>query len=603
MEKNEIVTLNIEDMSDEGLGIGRIQEENRRSKDKEGVLTGAKANAEGKSGMAVFVKDSVAGDRIAARIVKMKKTYAFGRVEKILAPSPDRVEPVCPAARSCGGCQIQEMSYPAQLRLKEKKVRNNLQRIGGIVCADMKADAAFYPILGMSDPYFYRNKSEYPVGRDRSGKLIAGFYAGRTHTVIDGSQCVIGIEENRYILDAVLAWMEKYRIPEYSEETGKGLIRNIMIRCGFSTGQIMTVIVANADQLSHEKELVQMLRKALPGEPLGDKSLQEVSKDRHAADLAENVPRHMASIIMNTNKARTNVILGRKNRTLWGSDLIEDSIGDVRYQISPLSFYQVNPVQTRKLYETALSYAGLTGKETVWDLYCGIGTISLFLARKAKMVYGVEVVPDAIENAKNNARLNHIDNARFLCGKAEEVLPREYREHQVRADVIVVDPPRKGLESNVIDTIASMTPERVVYVSCNSSTLARDLKLFSEKGYRTVKVQPVDMFPHSVHVETVALLSKLNQVEHVDVLVDMNELDLTAAESKPTYREIQDYVKQQTGLNVSNLNVAQVKRKYGLIERANYNLPKKEKSRTPGCLPEKEEAIVEALKHFGCIGG
>ncbi len=482
MEKNQIVELQIEDMSDEGLGIGHT-----------------------KDGMAVFVKDSVIGDRLRARIVKTKKAYAFGRVEQIITASPDREKPVCPVARSCGGCQVQEMSYPAQLRLKESKVRNNLQRIGGITSAD------FYPIIGMEDPYNYRNKSEYPVGRDRNGRLIAGFYAGRTHTVIDGRNCVIGIEENQKVLDAVLGWMEKYRIPEYSEETGKGLVRNIMIRCGFATGQIMTVIVVNADQLPHEKELVQMLRRTLPKEPLKPENLQAASLDTPAADLEGNVPRHMASIILNTNKARTNVILGRKNRTLWGSDFIEDSIGDVRYQISPLSFYQVNPVQTRRLYETALSLAGLTGQETVWDLYCGIGTISLFLAQKAKMVYGVEVVPDAIANAKENAKLNGIGNAEFMCGKAEEVLPREYQEHQVHADVIVVDPPRKGLDPAVIGTVASMAPDRVVYVSCNSATLARDLALFEEKGYHTEKVQPVDMFPHSVHVETVVLMSRVQK--------------------------------------------------------------------------------------------
>lgn len=532
MEKNEIITLTIEDISDEGLGIGHVQ--------AEGCLSGDTA-ARADEGMAVFVKDSMVGDRLRVRIVKTKKTYSFGRIEEIISPGPDRVLPLCPAARSCGGCQIQEMSYPAQLRLKENKVRNNLRRIGGISLPDeecrgsdsgqqgdkpeyltpygssedtAKEAAVFCPIIGMDRPYHYRNKAEYPVGRDKSGRLIAGFYAGRTHTVVDGRNCVIGIEENQPILDTVLAWMDRFHVPEYQEETGKGLIRNIMIRCGFATGQIMVVIVVNADRLPHEKELVQTLQNTLAQSISPDEGNVGASSENtgHTGHTGRIWPvRRVTGIILNTNKARTNVILGRKNRTLWGSDSIEDRIGDVRYHISPLSFYQVNPAQTSRLYETALSFADLTGKETVWDLYCGIGTISLFLAEKARMVYGVEVVPDAIANAVENAKLNHIDNVRFICGKAEDVLPQEYKEHQIRADVIVVDPPRKGLEANVIDTIASMNPHRVVYVSCNSATLARDLKLFAEKGYKTVKVQPVDMFPHSVHVETVVLMSRVQK--------------------------------------------------------------------------------------------
>jgi 23S rRNA (uracil1939-C5)-methyltransferase len=509
LRKNEIVTFRIEDMSDEGLGIGHTDE-----------------------GVAVFVKDTVIGDCVRASITKVKKTYAFGRVAEILAPSPDRVTPRCPVARSCGGCQIQEMSYPAQLHFKEDKVLGNIRRIGGIACrkagqgqtseqsqtseqgrpslkdheSGQNQCALFYPIIGSSAPFHYRNKSEYPVGRDKNGKLVAGFYAGRTHTIVSGAQCVIGIEENQPILNAVLGWMETFYIPEYQEETGRGLVRNIMIRCGFATGQIMVVIVANADSLPHEKELVERIRGALPEE-----SRTETDRSGEGCLPAESFEgrRVITGIVLNTNKDRTNVILGRKNRTLWGSDAIEDAIGNIRYRISPLSFYQVNPYQTRTLYETARAYAGLTGKETVWDLYCGTGTISLYLAPYAKQVYGVEVVPDAIVNARENAKLNHINNAQFLTGKAEEVLPREYQEHQIHADVIVVDPPRKGLDGSVIDTIAAMAPERVVYISCNSATLARDLAIFAQKGYKTRKVQPVDMFPQGVHVETVCLLNRI----------------------------------------------------------------------------------------------
>ena len=567
LRKNEIVTLRIEDMSDEGLGIGHTDE-----------------------GVAVFVKDTVIGDSVRASITKVKKTYAFGRVAEILTPSPDRVTPCCPVARSCGGCQIQEMSYLAQLHFKENKVLGNIRRIGGIACrkagqeqtaeqgpesgqeqiteqgpeSEQKQWALFYPIIGSSAPFHYRNKSEYPVGRDKNGKLVAGFYAGRTHTIVSGAQCVIGIEANQPILDAVLGWMETFHIPAYQEETGKGLVRNIMIRCGFSTGQIMVVIVANADRLPHETELVKKICGALPktectgtdlcragscsresrlaGNRLGGAHLSSENPIGEVDSVSDpyGAGRIITGIILNTNKERTNVILGRKNRTLWGHDSIEDKIGAIRYRISPLSFYQVNPYQTRTLYETARSYAELTGEEIVWDLYCGTGTISLFLAPYAKQVYGVEVVPDAIDNARENAKLNHIDNVQFLAGKAEEVLPREYQEHQIYADVIVVDPPRKGLEGGVIDTIAAMAPKRVVYISCNSATLARDLAIFAQKGYQTRKVQPVDMFPQGVHVETVCLLGRRKPDDTIKVSVNMDDYyqirDAEEVEKKPFIR-------------------------------------------------------------------
>lgn len=469
MVKNDIVQLTVTDMSDEGLGIGRAE-----------------------TGMTVFVKDSLVGDALLVRITKVMKTYAFGRVEQVVTPSPDRVAPHCPVSRACGGCQIQEMAYPAQLRMKERKVRNNLSRIGKVTFADERESASdlpvFEPIIGMEDSWHYRNKAEYPVGRDRDGKLIAGFYAGRTHTVIDGRGCVIGIEENQAILAAVMGWMERYHVAAYDEQTGGGIIRNVMIRCGFATGQIMVVLAANAAKLPHEKDLVEQLQ----------------------ALTLHSAPRRIVSIVLNTNTERTNVILGRRNRVLYGPGFIEDRIEDLTFRISPLSFYQVNPVQTEKLYRTALEYAGLNGNETVWDLYCGTGTISLFLARHAKRVYGVEVIPQAIDNARENAERNHIGNAEFMVGKAEEVLPREVQEKGASADVIVVDPPRKGLDPKVIETIVKMQPDRVVYVSCNSSTLARDVKLFSEGGYEVRKARPVDMFPHSVHVETVALLIRNN---------------------------------------------------------------------------------------------
>ena len=455
MQKNETVTVHITDYTQEGLGVGRA------------------------GNMAVFVKDTVIGDTVLAQITKVMKTYAYGRVKEIPEKSPDRITPPCPVARPCGGCQIQMMQYQAQLRYKEEKVRNCLMRIGGFSRDDL-SDAVMEPIMGMEDPYRYRNKAQFPVGKDREGMLTAGFYAGRTHSIIDCRDCLIGTEENQAILDIVLRHMEIHGIEPYDETTGTGCVRHIMTRKGFATGQIMVVLVINADAIPAEEDLAEELWK-IPG---------------------------MTSLSVNTNTRNTNVIFGSRTRTVRGTDYIEDMIGDVRFRIGERSFFQVNPSQTGKLYATALEFAGLTGSETVWDLYCGIGTISLFLARKAGMVYGVEVIPEAIENARENAALNGIGNARFFAGKAEEVLPDKYASEKIRADVIVVDPPRKGCERAVLDTMVAMQPERIVYVSCDPATLARDLKYLCENGYRLKKVRTCDMFAHTVHVETVVLMTK-----------------------------------------------------------------------------------------------
>ena len=456
MRKNELVQLQIEDMSDEGLGIGHAD------------------------GMALFVKDTVIGDTVRAKIVKVKKNYAFARVEEVLEPSADRTDPLCPVARACGGCQIQEMDYAAQLRMKEQKVRGNLIRIGGFHPDEDLDEETFLPIVGMEEPWKYRNKAQFPIGTGRDGKPVAGFYAGRTHSIIDNHRCVIGIDENEYVLEAVMEWMRSCHVSAYDESAGSGVIRHVMTRAGFATGQLMVVIVAAADRLPAEDLLVEALQRA-------------ADRGRYT----------LASVVLNCNRERTNVILGNCGRVLYGSDSIEDRIGDLTYKISSRSFYQVNPAQTRVLYETALKYAGLTGKETVWDLYCGTGTISLFLARKAGRVIGVEVIPEAIENAKENAARNHIDNCRFIVGKAEDVV-----DSLEPADVIVVDPPRKGLDRVVVDTILRSAPSRIVYVSCDSATLARDLRLLAAGGYRLMKVQPVDMFPHTVHIETICLLTR-----------------------------------------------------------------------------------------------
>lgn len=453
MNKNDLLTLTIEGMGNEGEGIGKVD------------------------GFPLFVKDALPGDVIEAKVLKVKKTYGYARLMKLIKASPDRREPVCPLHRACGGCQIQALSYEKQLEYKEEKVRNQLVRIGGF------SDPPLLPVIGMEEPFHYRNKAQFPVGRDREGRIVTGFYASRTHSIIPNMDCVLGVAENQRILKLILEFMEKEGISPYDEAAGTGLLRHVLIRKGFATGELMVCLVINGNGFPGIKRL---------------------------ADLLFMIP-GMTSLTLNVNRKNTNVIMGDKLLPVRGETFITDRIGNIRYQISPLSFYQVNPVQTRKLYETALSYAGLTGSEIVWDLYCGIGTISLFLAQNAGKVYGVEVVPEAIEDARKNAELNSISNVKFYEGKAEEVLPRMYREEGIRADVIVVDPPRKGCDRACLDTMLSMMPKRIVYVSCDSATLARDLKILCGGGYELREVQPVDMFPQTAGVECAVLMSKVQK--------------------------------------------------------------------------------------------
>ena len=536
-------------------------------------------------GMTFFIKDALIGDTIKARATKLKKNYGYARVEKIIIPSPYRVVPECPLHRQCGGCQIQALSYEEQLAFKKQKVKNNLMRIGGF--AEEEVDAVMLPAVGMEYPYRYRNKAQFPVGYDKEGNLVMGFYAARSHQIIPVKDCLLGVKENEPILAAVMQWMSDYQIPAYDENTGKGVVRHILIRYGFTTKEIMVCLIINANKLLQEEALVEALRQ-IEG---------------------------MTSISINSNLEKTNVILGKETQCIWGMPYITDyihlrntqdfSLTDtaIAYHISPQSFYQVNPVQTEKLYSTALEFAQLTGKESVWDLYCGIGTISLFLSQKARQVYGVEIVPQAIEDARKNAERNHIENATFYVGKAEEVLPRLYEEEHIFADVICVDPPRKGCDEACLNTIIKMAPKRIVYVSCDSATLARDLKYLCENGYEIRKVRAVDQFGQTVHTETVCLLSKLHEAKHhVKVKLDMDEMDITSAESKATYEEIKKYVAEHNdGMKVSNLYIAQIKQKHGIIERENYNKPKSEKGGQPECPKEKEIAIEEALKYFQMI--
>lgn len=450
--KNDLVTLEIEDCGIDGEGIGKAD------------------------GFTVFVKDAVIGDTVTAKIMKSKKHYGYGKLMEILKPSPYRVEPKCAFARQCGGCQLQALSYEHQLVFKTNKVKGHLERIGGF------KDLPMEPIIGMDEPYHYRNKAQFPVGRNKEGKIITGFYAGRTHTIIENRDCALGVPENKEVLDRVISHMEKWNIAPYDETTGNGLVRHVLIRYGYFTGEVMVCLILNGTKLPHEDELTEKLREI----------------------------KGMTSITINVNKKKSNVILGEEIRILWGQGYITDKIGDISYQISPLSFYQVNPKQTQKLYAKALEYADLHGDETVWDLYCGIGTISLFLAQQAKFVRGVEIIPQAIENANENARINNITNVEFFTGKAEEVLPREYEKNGIYADVIVVDPPRKGCDETLLETMIKMQPKRIVYVSCDSATLARDLKYLCANGYSLTRVCPVDQFGGTVHVETVALLSRNN---------------------------------------------------------------------------------------------
>ena len=560
IRKNDEFILEIEDMGVNGEGIGHVD------------------------GLALFVKDALIGDTVRVKVMKMQKNYGFARLLEVIAPSADRIAPLCPVARSCGGCQIQEMNYPAQLKFKAKKVKENLERIGKL---DFNAENApeFYDCIGMDVPWNYRNKAQFPIGRNKEGKIIAGFYAGRTHSIIECEDCAIGIKENKDILHMVIAHMEKWKIEPYREEDHKGLVRHVLIRKGFTTGEIMVCLILNGKKFPGLSELVDNLKK-IDG---------------------------MTSISINVNTEHTNRILGSEVIPVYQEVYITDYIGDVKFRISPLSFYQVNPVQTRKLYGTALDYAELTGEENVFDLYCGVGTISLFLAKKAKHVIGVEIVGQAIEDAKVNAQINHIENAQFYCGAAEEVIPDLYRQG-VTADVVVVDPPRKGCDEKLLDTIVNMAPEKVVYVSCDSATLARDLKYLNEYGYVVRKVQPVDMFPMGVHVETVVLLSHKKPDGHINVKVEFGEgegkvpLDNIAKRAetyKPkervTYKMIKEYIEAKYGFKVHTAYIAEVKRDLGLPMYDAPNAVEELKQPRKHPTAEKVEAIKDALKHFEVI--
>lgn len=495
-KKNDIIELEIIDYSNEGEGIGKTD------------------------AFTWFIKDAVIGDKIEAIVMKLKKNYGYAKLLRIVESSKYRVDPACKVAKACGGCQLQSTSYEMQLEFKEKKVISNLKRIGGI-----EENTYIYDgIIGMEEPFRYRNKAIYPVGKDKNGEIISGFYASRTHSIVKVDDCLLGVKENRKILDKILNFMKKFNIEAYDENLHRGIVRNILIRKGFYTGQIMVCLIINAKKLDFSDELIKDLL-SLEG---------------------------MTSISLSINREKTNVIMGKDIVNLYGNGYIEDYIGDIKFRVSPLSFYQVNPYQTYKLYSKALEYASLTGNETVWDLYCGIGSISLFLAKSAKKVYGIEIIEEAIDDAKENARINNLDNVEFYVGKAEEVLPDLYEKfereilskdngytcpnemlknslltdnilerdensgicennilkNKFAPDVMVVDPPRKGCDKACLDTMIKMRPGRIVYVSCDVATLARDVKYLGENGYRLDRVCVVDQFGHTGHCEAVTLLVK-----------------------------------------------------------------------------------------------
>ena len=542
VEKNKDYFMEITDIGNEGEGIGKID------------------------GFTVFVKDALPSEKIKVRITKVNKSFAFGRLMEIIEPSKHRVEPKCPVYKRCGGCSLQHLSYDEQLKFKTKKVKDVLERIGGFENADVN-DA-----IGMENPFHYRNKAQFPVREGKNGVEI-GLYAPRSHNVIDIESCLIQHPLNDKIIRLIREFIKEENISVYNETTGKGLIRHIVTRIGYVTKEVLICIVINGKSIPKKERLI--------------KKLSEVEG--------------LKGIVLNINTKNTNVILSRETKVLWGQGFITDYIGDVKFEISINSFYQVNPVQTKVLYSKALELAGLTGNENVFDIYCGIGTISLFLAKKAKKVIGVEIVEQAIEDAKRNAKINGITNAEFIAGSAEEVIPKLYEEG-ITADVVVVDPPRKGCDEAVLDTIIKMQPKRVVYVSCDPSTFARDLKALCSNGYEKGTAQPVDQFCHSGHVETVVLLSK-GEVDSKKIRVEfsLEDMDMSEFQDGATYTQIKDYVLEHSGLKVSNLYISQIKRKCGIGVGKNYNLPKSEDSRQPQCPPEKEKAIREAFKYFGMI--
>jgi len=554
MKKNERYEIDIDGLGKNGEGIGRLD------------------------GFAFFVEGAIPGDRVEMHILKIKNAYGYGKLVRVITPSANRAEPPCPVFARCGGCTLQHMTYAAQLDIKTKQVVDALARIGGM------GDVPVEGTLGMEVPYAYRNKAQFPI-RAVDGKPRAGFFAARSHALVPVEDCCTQHPANQAILQTVLVFMEEHGITCYDEKTHKGLVRHVLTRCGYHTKEIMVCLVLNGKKLPYSEVLAERLA-ALDG---------------------------VVSVVANINTARTNVILGGECRTIWGKPHIIDTIGGLRFEISPLSFFQVNPLQTQALYNTALALADVKAADVVADVYCGIGTLSLFFAQKAKVVYGIEVVPQAIEDARRNAEANGVTNATFIADRAENAMPALVAEG-IRADVVVIDPPRKGCEAAVLDAIGEMAPRKVVYVSCDPATMARDVRVLGNKGYAVCAVQPVDMFPQTGHVETVVALShkKADRYITVDVefgegegLIPLDEITERAEAQKPTarvtYAMIQAHIEENYGFKVHTAYIAEVKRALGLPMFDAPNAVEELKQPRQHPTERQEEAIKDALKHFGII--
>ena len=546
LQKNQILTLRIERLSSDGSGV-----------------------AHSADGEAVFVPGTAPGDEARVRIVKDCGRYAFGILDELLTPSPDRIPVDCPVAGPCGGCSLRHLDYAAELRAKQESVLDAFRRIGGL-------EVPVLDILPSPDVDRYRNKVQFPVGIDKNGVPCIGFYAGRTHRIVPCPDCKLQPSVLNEIGNALCAFFAQQGIRPYDEQSGKGLVRHIFLRRGAHSGQIMVCLVCTRAKLPHAEQLCTALRGQFPA---------------------------ISTILLNVNAKNTNVILGSENHILYGPGYIEDTLCGVPVRLGPLSFYQVNTLAAERLYGVAAQYAQLTPDDTLLDLYCGMGTIGLSMAEQCRELIGVEIVPEAIESAKANAaRMGEAVAAksRFFCADAGQAATQLAAEG-LHPDIVMLDPPRKGCDEATLSAVVRMAPRRVVYVSCNPATSARDAAWLEQNGYHAEKVQPVDLFPRTKHCETVCLLSKLNVKHHIEVEITMDELDLTAAESKATYDEIKAYVLEKFGFKVSQLYIAQIKRKCGIIERKNYNQSKKEDAKVPKCPPEKEAAIMDALKHFQMI--
>lgn len=541
--KNTLARLTIESLSSDGSGVGRLD------------------------GKAVFVPATAPGDDATVKIVKDMGRYAFGIVEELHVPGPGHIQPDCPVYRPCGGCCFRHLDYETEAHAKEGFVVDAFRRLGGFESLPV------LPLLTGPLTDRYRNKVQFPVGYDKDGNVTFGFYAGRSHRLVPCRDCLLQPKALNDIAAAVCAFLQAHRIPLYNEEAHRGLVRHIFLRQGWHSGQVLLCLVVNG--------------RSLP------------DSEPFCAELTAQFPQ-IKTIVLNVNRQKTNVITGEECIPLFGAGYIEDTMCGVPVKLGPLSFYQVNTPAAERLYAVAREFASLQPTDTLLDLYCGMGTIGLSMADDCGALVGVEIVPEAVESAKANAAAMGVQNARFLCADAGQAAAQLAAEG-LSPQVICLDPPRKGCDAATLDAVLTMAPRRVVMVSCNAATAARDCRYLADRGYRPVKVQPVDLFPRTKHVETVVLLSQQKPDDTIEIDLDLDELDATAAETKATYEEIKAYVWEKYHLKVSNLYVSQIKRKCGLEVGQNYNLSKSENPKVPKCPPEKEMAIMDALKHFQMI--